>query len=321
MKANRGEKPSEERVGMSSSKKSFPFLSTFGMLTAAGGIATLAVHVYRRPWETMISVIRAGMLLTGAHEETCDVDGFPIHYYRAGHRGTPIILIHGLGGSAEGWVALLPLLSQKYTVYALDLPGFGKTPLAPEGMDLHTHVLYVERFINALGYPRVTLVGNSLGGWIATRFAVKHPERVEHLYLLNSAGLKREGAHTPYAPTREAALLSMRRMWNYSLPVPGFVLDAMVQNSQRPAYTGFIQTYAREVELDAVLPQVQVPTTIIWGTRDHLLPLACAYDLHAGIAHSELILLPGIGHTPQVGAAAEVARILLKDAAHRGNAT
>lgn len=321
MKANKGEKPSEERVGMSFSKKSFQFLSTLGMLAAAGGIATLAVQIYRRPWETMISVIRAGMLLTGAHEGICDVDGFPIHYYRAGDRGTPIILIHGLGGSAEGWVTLIPLLSQKYTVYALDLPGFGETPLAPEGMDLHTHVLYVERFIIALGYPRVTLVGNSLGGWIATHFAARHPERVEHLYLLNSAGLKREGAHTPYAPTREAALLSMQRMWNYSLPVPGFVLDAMIQNSQRPAYAGFIQTYEWEVELDAVLPQVQVPTTIIWGTRDHLLPIACAYDLHAGIAHSELILLPGVGHTPQVGAAVKVARILLREAANIGKVT
>ncbi len=311
----------KERMGIYPLKKSFQFLSTLGMLAAAGGIATLVAQVYRRPWATMISVLRAGMLLTGAREEICDIDGFPLHYYRAGQRGTPIILIHGLGGSAEGWVALLPLLSQKYTVYALDLPGFGKTPLAPEGMDIYTHVLYMERFINALGYPRVTLVGNSLGGWIATLFAVKHPERVEHLYLLNSAGLKRKGAHSPYALTREAALRSIRRMWSYSLPVPGFVLDAMVQNSQRPAYAGFIQTYDREVELDAVLPQVQVPTTIIWGTRDRLLPLACAYDLHSGIAHSELFLLPGIGHTPQVGAAAKIARIIQKDAAHIGKAT
>src|SRR5437867_7107964 len=147
-------------MAMSSSKKPFQFLSTLGTLVAAGSAAALAVQVYRRPWETTVSVIRAGMLLAGAREGTCDVGGFPIHYYCAGRSGTPIILIHGLGGSAEGWASLLPRLSKKYLVYALDLPGFGKTPLATEGMNIRTHVLYVERFLNALGYPRVTLVGN-----------------------------------------------------------------------------------------------------------------------------------------------------------------
>src|SRR5947209_1312731 len=211
----------KERLYMSSSKKSFQFLSTLGTLAAAGSIAALAVQVYRRPWETMVSVVRAGMLLAGAREGTCDVNGFPIHYYCAGRSGPPIILIHGLGGSAEGWVSLLPRLSKKSLVYALDLPGFGQTPLAPEGMNIGTHALYLERFINALGYPRVTLVGNSLGGWIATRFAVEHPQRVKHLYLLNSAGLRHEGGHSPYAPTRDAALRSIQRMWNYPWPVPG----------------------------------------------------------------------------------------------------
>jgi len=296
------------------SKKLFPLLPRLGMLVAAGSIAALAAQVYRRPWETGTSVLRAGLLLAGTHEGICDVNGFPIHYYRAGSHGTPIILIHGLGSSAEVWVSLLPRLSKKYVVYALDLPGFGKTPLAPEGMNIRTHVLYLKRFLDALGYPRVALVGNSLGGWIATRFAVEHPEQVHQLYLLNSAGLKREGAHSPYAPDREAARRSIQRMWGYSLPVPGFILDAMVRNTQRPAYRGFIQTYDQQEVLDAVLARVHVPTTIIWGTRDHLLPITCAYDLHAGIPHSKLELLPGVGHTPQVEAAAKVARIILKDA-------
>src|SRR5215469_7094678 len=180
-------------MGMPSPKKCFPFLLTLGV---AGGIAALAVHVYRRPWEAGTSVLRARMLLAGAHEGTYEVGGSPIHYYRAGQRGTPIVLIHGLGGSAEAWGFLLPRLRKQYTVYALDLPGFGRTPLAPEGIDIRTHVLYLERFLDALGSPRVTLVGNSLGGWIATRFAVEYPQWVERLYLLNSAGLRRENMHS-----------------------------------------------------------------------------------------------------------------------------
>jgi pimeloyl-ACP methyl ester carboxylesterase len=298
-------------MGMPSTKKFFPFLLT---LVAAGGIAALAAQVYRRPWETGTNLLRARMLLAGAHEGTYEVGGSPIHYYRAGQRGTPIILIHGLGGSAEAWGFLLPRLHKKYTVYALDLPGFGRTPVAPEGIDIRAHVLYLERFLAALGSPRVTLVGNSLGGWIATRFAVEHPERVHQMYLLNSAGLRRAGAQSPSTPDREAARRLIKHVWGHALPVPGFVLDAFVRNSQRPAYHGFIQAYDQQEDVEAALAQVQVPTTIIWGERDQLLPITCAYDFHTGIAHSKLVLLPGVGHTPQIQAAAEIARIILKEA-------
>ncbi len=296
---------------MPSTKKFFPFLLT---LVAAGGIAALAAQVYRRPWETGTSVLRAGMMLAGAHEGTCEVSGSPIHYYRAGQRGTPIILIHGLGGSAEAWGFLLPRLRKQYTVYALDLPGFGRTPLAPEGMDIRTYVLYLERFLDALGSPRVTLVGNSLGGWIATRFAVEHPERVNRMYLLNSAGLRRAGAQSPSTPDRAAARRLIKHVWGHALPVPGFVLDAFVRNSQRPAYHGFIQAYDQQEDVEAALARVKVPTTIIWGERDQLLPITCAYDFHTGIAHSKLVLLPGVGHTPQIQAVGRVARIILKEA-------
>jgi len=298
-------------MDMPSTKKFLLFLLT---LVTAGGLAALAAQRYRRPWETGTSLLRVGMLLAGAREGTYEVSGFPIHYYCAGQRGTPIVLIHGLGGSAEAWGFLLPRLHKQYTVYAFDLPGFGRTPLAPEGIDIRTHVLYLKRFLDALGSPRVTLVGNSLGGWIATRFAVEHPERVNHLYLLNSAGLRREGAQSPATPDREAARRLIKHVWGHALPVPGFVLDAFVRNSQRPAYHEFIQAYDQQEDVETALAQVQVPTTIIWGERDQLLPITCAYDFHTGIAHSKLVLLPGVGHTPQMQAAGQVARVILREA-------
>lgn len=290
-------------------------LTKLGVLAAAGGLAGLTVQAYRHPLETTATLARAAMLLAGAREGTCDAAGLPMHYYCAGRRGTPLVFIHGLGGSAENWLFLLPRLSKEYLVYALDLPGFGRTPLAPEGTNIATHALYVQRFLDALGYPRATLVGNSLGGWIATRFAVDNPERVRHLYLLNSAGLSREGAYSPYTPDRESARRAVQTFAGRSqLVVPNVVLNAMVENSQRPAYKGFIEHYDKREELDAVLAQVRVPTTIIWGTDDHILPLVCAQDFHEGIPDSHLILLPGVGHTPQTYAAATVARIILQDA-------
>jgi pimeloyl-ACP methyl ester carboxylesterase len=276
------------------------------------GLAILAERIYHRPRETLVDLVRAVMLVAGMREETCNVAGVRMHYYCAGRRGTPIVLIHGLGSSSEIWAALMQLLKKECLVYAPDLPGFGRTPIAPEGTNIQTHVLYLKRFLDVLGYPRVTLVGNSLGGWIATRFAVEYPERVERLYLLNSAGLRRENMHSPYVEDRIEANHSIKQMLRYSLPVRTFVLDALIRNAQTPAYAGFIRGYDPREELDAVLANVQVPTTIIWGERDNLLPLIYAYDFHQGISNSELVLLPRTGHMPQIQNPVKVARVILQ---------
>ena len=293
--------------------KSVPVVPIVLTICAVCGLAVLAERIYHRPRETMLGLVRAGILLAGMREETCNLAGVRMHYYCAGRRGTPLVLIHGLGSSAETWAALMHLLSKEYLVYAPDLPGFGRTPMAPEGANIKTYVLYLERFLNVLGYPRVTLVGNSLGGWIATRFAVDYPERVERLYLLNSAGLRRESMHSPYVEDRMAANSSLEQMLGYSLPVPTFVLDALIRNSRTPAYAGFIRSYDPREELDTVLPDVRAQTTIIWGERDNLLPLICANDLHKGITNSELVLLPRVGHMPQLQNPVKVAHIIMQN--------
>lgn len=282
----------------------------FFTIAAIGGIAALAVRVYRFPRETLLQIARAGLRLLGIREATCNLNGVSLRYYCAGRRGRPIVLIHGLGGTSENWAALLPLLSREFLVYAPDLPGFGRTPLAPEGVNIATHVLYLKRFLDALGYPRAILVGNSLGGWIAASFAAAYPERVEHLFLLNSAGLRREDVHSPYAEDRGAARRSIEHMMGRALPVPKFILDAMVRNSQEPAYKRFIQEYDAREELDEKLARISAPTTIIWGEQDRLLPIACAYDLRAGIPGSALVLLPRAGHLTQLQAPGQVARII-----------
>src|SRR5258708_10905966 len=116
-------------------------------LGGGGCLAVRAVRFYRRPWETVLAVIRGGLLLAGIREEACNLDGVAMHYYCAGRRGTPIVLIHGLGSSAETWAALIPLLSREYLVYAPDMPGFGKKPLAPEGATIGTPALSLQRIL------------------------------------------------------------------------------------------------------------------------------------------------------------------------------
>ena len=82
-----------------------------------------------------------------------------------------------------------------------------------------------------------------------------------------------------------------------------------------PAYAGFINGYDHREELDAALAQVKTPTTIIWGEQDRLLPIICAHDLQRGIPNSELVLLPRVGHMPQIQAPTQVARLILSSSA------
>lgn len=297
-------------AGAKSYKKALPALATMTALGGIAGVAFLASRFYRNPTETLVDIAHAGMRSIGIREDICELNGVPMHYYYAGRRGTPLILIHGIGNSAEIWSLLLPLLSRDFLVYAPDLPGFGKTPLAPEGVTIRTHVQYLKQFIDSLGYPQVTLVGNSLGGWIATQFAITYPASVEHLYLLNSAGLRGEEMNSPYAINREAAQRAANHIMGFSLRLPGFILDDIVRTSQMPAYSGFVQQYDVQEELDSIICQVEVPTTIIWGERDKIFPIACANDLQAGITNAELLLLPGVGHMPQVQAPFAIARII-----------
>lgn len=289
-------------------------VAALGAIAVAGATTALALEVYRRPVELAFGLARLRLRALGAREAVYEVGGLPMHYYRAGRGGEPVVMVHGLGGTAEGWVHLLPTLSRNFLVYAPDMPGFGRTPLAPGKQCIATHAAYLGHFLQALGYPQVTLIGQSFGGWIATHYAAEHPERIKRLYLLNSAGLMREGMFVPYTPDREAAKKYIERMVDYGGPVPNFLLDALVKISREPAYAEFIASYDRTEEVDELLPAISVPTTIIWGTEDRIFPLRCAYDFHAGIPNSRLILAPGVSHNTQVGAASMIARILREDA-------
>ena len=118
--------------------------------------------------------------------------------------------------------------------------------------------------------------------------------------------------NSPYAVDHAAARRMLEHTLGFSLPVPKFMLDEVVRNSQTPAYAGFMNSYDPREELDGVLADVRVPTTIIWGERDRLLPIISAHDLHSGIASSDMVLLPRVGHMPQIQAPAKVARLIME---------
>src|SRR5579862_244581 len=120
-------------------------------------------------------------------ERVVQVLGQHIHYYEAG-TGETVILLHGLGASAEIWAACIPALSAHYHVVVPDQIGFGRSDKPLIEYKIQTWVEFLDGFMQAVGIPKATVVGNSLGGWIAVDFARQHPDKVTHLILADSAG-------------------------------------------------------------------------------------------------------------------------------------
>ncbi|CAM3799855.1 alpha/beta hydrolase [Nocardioides marinus] len=127
----------------------------------------------------------------GVRQEVIDVDGRPVRVLRAdatGDGAAPQLLVHGLGGSAANWIDVIAPLAARGPVVAVDLPGFGHTRIVDsDRLTVPGHVSFVRHVVDALGWERATVHGNSMGGLVATHLAARHPDVVERLVLVSPA--------------------------------------------------------------------------------------------------------------------------------------
>ena len=290
-------------------------LISAGLLSAPvlAGLAGSAAF-YLRPLATLRALARVGLRLSGASERTAEVDGVPVRYFEASPTSSPvggetIVLLHGLGDSAETWARVMPRLARGRRVLAPDLAGFGRTLAPREGMRLSVLVRYLAGFLDSLGVEKAVLVGNSLGGAVAIRYAAKNPGRVERLFLLNSAGLLNEVPPELEPGTREEARELVKITFGPEARTPRFFLDDLIRSSQDPARRAYIRS-DEPTDVREDLGRIEAPTTIIWGEQDRLIPSDHGAALRDGIAGSELIMLPGVAHVPQIQAPERVLEIM-----------
>ena len=206
--------------------------------------------------------------------------GLPIRYLEGGpDTGEPLILVHGLADSAESWARVVPRLGLARRIILPDLAGFGRVPIPPEGMHFSALNRYFAGLLDALGVERCALVGNSLGGAIAIRYAAAHPGRGSHLFLLNSVA--QIATPPPYfEPTTRALARELVDASAGLRRVPGFILDDLVRRAQEPSRRDYLAS-----------PE---PTDV-------------SADLSRVV---ELIVLPRAGHIPQSSAPRTVAAII-----------
>lgn len=277
----------------------------YAVLVMVGLFLIGAVVVYLRPLAVLQSITHLRLAYSGFHNEYTTIHGNRIHYYEGGHAtGTPVLLVHGLGGRAEDWANLMPQLKDAgFHVYAIDLLGYGRSARpANATYSVPEEAQYVEAFLAQHGTAKVNLAGWSMGGWVAMRVALDQPDRIARLVLCDAAGIRFEPGFTPgdLAPT---TIPGVQKLYRLLMPQPTHVPDFLardmirrfaranwvVDRSTRSMFTGADL-------LDGKLGALQMPTLIIWGKQDHLIPLATGIALHGQIPQSVLEIYSGCGH-------------------------
>ncbi len=246
--------------------------------------------------------------------------------YRTAGSGPLLVLLHGIAGSSATWEDVLPGLAEGCTVVAPDLLGHGQSAKPRTDYSLGAYASAIRDLLGVLGYERGTLVGHSLGGGVAMQFAYQFPERCERLALVSSGGL----GHELHLLLRAAALPGAE--WVLPLLCAGGLRDAVdgaarflgrvaglragpdleeiwrgfVSLSDADARQAFIHTVRTIIDIrgqrasatDRLYLASELPTLIIWGEQDPLIPVAHAHAAHQSVRGSRLEIFPKAGHFP-----------------------
>ena len=245
--------------------------------------------------------------------------------YRTAGSGPLLVLIHGIAGSSATWEEVLPALAERYTVVAPDLLGHGLSAKPRTDYSLGAYASGIRDLLGVLGYERGTIVGHSLGGGVAMQFAYQFPERCERMVLVSSGGL----GHELHLLLRAAALPGAE--WVLPLLCSSALCDAVdgaarllgraglragpdldevwrsfASLSDPDARQAFIHTVRTVIDIrgqrasagDRLYLAAEMPTMIIWGEHDPLIPVAHAYSAHERIRGSRLEIFADAGHFP-----------------------
>jgi len=250
------------------------------------------------------------------------VFGQKIHYVEAGS-GPTVILLHGLGGSTPVWQFNIGPFAEKFHVVALDQIGFGKSDKPLVNYRIRTYVDFLDQFCKQLKIERATLVGNSMGGWIATWFTAAFPDRVDKLVLVDAAGYappKDLDTRTLFAlnpTTRDGMkLLASKVFYNKA-----FLTDAAIDQAiaaRLAAGNGYtINSITESILrgedfLDEAVKTIKRPTLIVWGRQDGLVSLAEGERFNKDIAGSKMVVIDQCGHVPNVEKPGEFNAAVLK---------
>ncbi len=243
-----------------------------------------------------------------------------IHYYQRENTDSPrhIVLIHGLGTSSSTWIKILPSLLRYGAITCIDLPGFGFSEITngDRYFSLAQFDESLETFFSSLKKVPVILIGHSLGGWLSARLALKKPEFIEHLILINNAGVRYEDVEQQAKAFQIRSVDDVRslldRMWfRYPWYFKPFA-QSIYQALQSKHVAEFVASVREEDFINSQLSSFSRPIDVIWGEEDHLIPIETARMMQHLSPQLHLHTIPRCGHVPQLEKTRELAILLGK---------
>lgn len=228
------------------------------------------------------------------------IGGHRIHYI-AGGEGPPLLLIHGVASKSSDWADILPELTKSHRVYALDLLGHGESDRPVDSdYSITTHAEKVLGLMDHLKLQKPDIMGVSMGGWIAMKLAAQHPERVQRLVLVSSAGLAfetkiNEATFAPQSIDEMRATLAMQT----DRKIPDFLLRDFLRESKKKSWVHrktLRSIFERGDVMDGKLQNVRMPVLLVWGTNDKVVPFEVAGKLQKELPQAKLVKLEGCGH-------------------------
>jgi len=247
--------------------------------------------------------------------------------YRQTGDGPPLVLIHGMINSSRHWAKVADRLAGDYTVIAPDLIGHGESSTPRGDYSLGAHAASIRDLLTAIGIERATIAGHSLGGGVAMQFFYQFPQRTERLILISSGGLGREvspmlrGAALPGAGiglglAANRLVIGALGLTTWLLKRAGSDLGRQTEAIARAlkplsppgARRAFLETLRSVIDIrgqkvsatDRLHLLETTPTLIVWGERDHTIPIEHGANSHATIAHSSFETLPRAAHFPNL---------------------
>lgn len=235
-------------------------------------------------------------------KHTRDVTGLPVSYVDLGN-GKPIVLLHGWRGEIASFGPILAILAERFRVVALDLPGFGQTPLPTRPWSTFDYGDLVAGFIRQLGLEAPILVGHSFGGKTSLTVAARYPELVGKLVLVDSSGIvpRRGAGHylKVYGVKSARKMLSLPGLRIFREPLLNRLNRAVGSSDYQAATDPILRaTFVKVVNEDLrhLLPTIRASTLLIWGSADTDTPLADGQLMEKLIPDAGLVVFEGAGH-------------------------
>jgi pimeloyl-ACP methyl ester carboxylesterase len=255
------------------------------------------------------------------HQRWVEVAGAPVNVIDIGEGGTPIVFIHGLSGAWVNWLENIPHFAESRRVIAMDLPGFGHSPMPRDKISISGYGRIVDELLDELDIDRAIIVGNSMGGFIGAEIALQFATRVEKLVLVSAAGLSIEHQRNEpvlrvlerldnvliytggWAATRSETLTRRPRMRRQmmrlvahraeALPAP--LIAEQVRGSGKPGFVSALDALS-DYPIRDRLGEIECPVLVVWGENDRLVPVRDAHEFGRLIPHAQVEVWPDTGH-------------------------